>query len=335
MEDNAMRDEILKIAMRFQIVSDLDFEGAVSISDVLKVLNNIYKSYQKFIEVEFFKNDNLKKAYQKNETYLKTIQKDLELLIVDLQYGSFETAVAPHFNTNGCELFTNDIKEWKQEKYSFYRDKIFTGNFEDINYQKEIEDYYTKEERAQIFNPLFNSIKEAKHYRVNIKNSDGVIQKALDLPDKFNFDFFTPEIYKPKEKDYRTCQVFMQIAKDDDNYDIKKGNIKKVLYIEELEHDTYPFKPDIIKYENLIYNLKQKLDCVVIYEDDSYIISNDLLEIRVWGDTREEAVDAFCFTFSALYQNFAKESDEMLTEKAKIIKSTLLNIVKGEYSDEN
>ena len=138
-----------------------------------------------------------------------------------------------------------------------------------------------------------------------------------------------------KLKDYRTFQVFMQIANDNVIYDIKKGNIKKILYFEELEHDTYPYKPDIIKYENLIYNLKQKLDCNVLYEDGSYIITNDLLEIRVWGDTREEAVDAFCFTFSALYQNFAKESDEKLTEKAKLIKAKLLNIVKGEYSDEN
>lgn len=105
--------------------------------------------------------------------------------------------------------------------------------------------------------------------------------------------------------------------------------------IEELEHDTYPYKPDIIKFDNVIYNLKEKLDCDVVFEDDNYIITNDFLDITVWGNTRDDAEQAFCFAFSALYQNFAMEVDKKLTEEAQKTKAKLLSIVKGAYSDEN
>ncbi len=330
-----MREELLKIAMRFQIESDLGFDGAVSIADVLKVLNNVYRSYQNFIEIEFFKNENLTKAYHKNDSVLKTIKKDLDLLVVDLKYGSFDTALAPVINNNGSTLFKDEINEWKNKSYSYYKDNIFTGDFDNLKYIKGLEHLYSEDERAKIFAPLFSSVREAKHYKVNIKNSEGNVQKRLVLPEESIISFYTPKIERPKEKDYKTIQAYMQVAKEGDGYDLKKGNIKKIYYLEELEHDTYPYKPDIIKFDNIIYNLKEKLDCNVAFEDDNYILTNELFDITVWGDTREEAENAFCFTFSALYQNFAKESDDKLTEEAKTIKERLLQLVKGEYSDEN
>ena len=95
-----------------------------------------------------------------------------------------------------------------------------------------------------------------------------------------------------------------------------------------------PYMPDVIKFDDTIYNLSEKLDCSVIFEDDNYIISNEKFDLTVWGDTREEAEQAFCFAFSALYQNFAKEQNENLSDKAREIKTELLKIVKAEYIHE-
>jgi hypothetical protein len=105
-------------------------------------------------------------------------------------------------------------------------------------------------------------------------------------------------------------------------------------FVYEHEHNTYPYKPDVIKFDKNIYDLSEKLDCKVIFEDNNYIISNDKFDLCVWGETREEAEQAFNFAFSALFQNFAKEYDENLSLEAKKIKNRLLKIVKAKYSHE-
>lgn len=106
------------------------------------------------------------------------------------------------------------------------------------------------------------------------------------------------------------------------------GKEKKASEAIDLEHDTYPFKPNIIRYDNFIFVLNSRLECVVDYEDDSYAIKNTLLDISVWGDTREEAETAFAFSFYALYENFAVENDAKLSKESKDLKTKLLKLVK-------
>ena len=96
----------------------------------------------------------------------------------------------------------------------------------------------------------------------------------------------------------------------------------------DLKQDTYPFKPNVIRYGNSVFVLNDKLDCIVDYEDDSFSIKNELLDINVWGDTREEAETAFSFSFYALYENFALEIDAKLSLESRELKKKLLKIVK-------
>jgi hypothetical protein len=105
-------------------------------------------------------------------------------------------------------------------------------------------------------------------------------------------------------------------------------------FLYESEYNTYPYKPDVIKFDEKIYDLSEKLDCSVFFEDNNYIIVNEKFDLSVWGETREEAEQAFNFAFSALFQNFAKENDDNLSNTAKKIKDRLLKIVKAEYSYE-
>ena len=106
------------------------------------------------------------------------------------------------------------------------------------------------------------------------------------------------------------------------------GKEKTMSEVIDLEHDTYPFKPNVIRYDNFIFVLNDRLECVVDYEDDSYAIKNTLLDISVWGDTREEAETAFAFSFYALYENFAVENDAKLSKESKDLKTKLLKLVK-------
>ena len=100
------------------------------------------------------------------------------------------------------------------------------------------------------------------------------------------------------------------------------------LLIVELEHETYPYRPTNIAFENTVYILNKRLDCQVDFEDEMYIIRNSEFDITVWGETREETENAFSFTFHSLYQNFAVEKDEKLSRESQLLKKNLLNIVK-------
>jgi hypothetical protein len=103
--------------------------------------------------------------------------------------------------------------------------------------------------------------------------------------------------------------------------------METTILLEELVKDIYPFKPKIIVWENRIYLLSEKLECSVEYKEDNYIIRNDEFDITVWGETREEAEDAFAFAFDALFNNFANEKDDNLTVQSQILKKKLNNIV--------
>ena len=101
------------------------------------------------------------------------------------------------------------------------------------------------------------------------------------------------------------------------------GKSSKKISIDE----TYPFRPQYLKFNDTNYILREKLNGIVSLEEGYYSIANELLDIIAWGKTRDEAEEAFAFTFHSLYENFAKEEDKKLTPKAKRLKQTLQHLV--------
>ncbi|MDP2113094.1 MAG: hypothetical protein Q8K69_03435, partial [Bacteroidota bacterium] len=117
--------------------------------------------------------------------------------------------------------------------------------------------------------------------------------------------------------------------KQGDKFNLNQRNLKEILYLEELEHDTYPFKPDLIKFQNIIFVLSKNLECIVEFEDDNYIIKNEELDLIVWGETRKEVEDAFNFSFYSLYTNYFLEDDSKLSDGAIRLKNGLKTIIKS------
>jgi hypothetical protein len=150
-------------------------------------------------------------------------------------------------------------------------------------------------------------------------------------PSKGLYHFYVPKLEKkavPSSSEYKTVQFYAQVRKGEDGYNLVKKNIKQVYFFEELEHETYPFKPSSIVFENTAYDLHKRIECQVDFEDDMYMIQNQDFDITVWGQSRAEAEFSFAFTFHSLYQNFALEDDNKLSTNAKKLKQKLLEIVK-------
>jgi hypothetical protein len=318
-------DKILKklqdLAIKLQIEPLLTVEHAAKVNTIIKVLQDFNKSYTNYFEIEFSKNESFQKIVASKPHVFEAIKEDLELLAVDVNFGSFEISISPNLASRQITLFNDEVEHWKKEKYLDYKENIVYADYDSSGYINELTKKYTDDERHKIFQPLFSSVGDGKNYRLNLKNNKGNVQKVLYLPKKELLPIY---VAKPEKRlsisDEKTIMAFMKIKKEDGEVNLKKSAIKKVYYLEELEHDTYPYKPDIIKIDDTVILLKEKLGCEVEFTDDLYYIKYSPLDICVWGNTREEAEEAFNFSFNTLYEDFAKEHDKNLTVKAKDLK---------------
>lgn len=326
-----MLDELRDIAFRFQIDPKGTVGHAAKLYSVITVLQGIYQSYTNYLKVEFLRNDQFAKAYDNNSKVFDTIREDLELLIVDLKFSSFEAAVAPDL-TGTPTMFTDEVNQWKRETFQEYKTGILYADFEAPDYFNRAFRHYSSEERLQIYRPLFAIVAPDRPYRVNLIGASGQ-KTVLKQPAKGLLDLYVPKLGQARLSNStaatKIVQVYARMDKDDEGYRFNKKTMKEIVYYEELLHDTYPFKPNLINFDDVTYVLNQRLNCEVSYEDETYIIANDLLDITVWGDTRDEAETAFSFAFRSLYVNYAEETDEQLSQEAKLLKSTLLSLVKS------
>lgn len=323
-----MLDELKNIAFRFQIDPKGTVGHAAKLYSVITVLQGIHLSYLNFLKVEFLRNDQFAKAYENNTKVFDTIREDLELLIVDLKFSSFEAAIAPDL-TEAPTLFTNEVNQWKRSTFLDYKNNVLYADFEEPKYFQNTIKHYSDEERLLIYRPLFAVVGPDKSYRVNLIGAKGKKQ-ILRQPDKVLLDVYLPrrERSTSSPADTKIVQFYARMAKEGDSYRFNRNTLKDVVYYEELSHETYPYKPDVINFEETTYVLNQRLTCEVTFDDETYFIHNDLLDITVWADSRDEAETAFAFAFSSLYINYVTEKDEQLSEEAKALKSTLLNLVK-------
>ncbi|MDP3432659.1 MAG: hypothetical protein Q8T04_06810 [Bacteroidota bacterium] len=325
-----MIEKLKDIAFRIHIDPLKTVEHAAKVETVIKVLSDIYQSYNNYLEIEFLRNEEFRKVFESNKKVLDTIKEELSLLVVDLNFSSFEAALAPNIIELQSPIFKNEVLEWKRETYDKYKNSIISGDFDNPNYLLKIVKRYNDEERVKIFKPLFSSFGDGKEYRINIKDKNHKILKTLIQPEK-NKEFFIPKISVEKIDlpEYSTVQVFAKIRKQGDKFNLNQRNLKEILYLEELEHDTYPFKPDLIKFQNIIFVLSKNLECIVEFEDDNYIIKNEELDLIVWGETRKEVEDAFNFSFYSLYTNYFLEDDSKLSDGAIRLKNGLKTIIKS------
>lgn len=324
-----MIEKLKDIAFRIHIEPLKTVENATKVKTVIKVLSDIYESYNNYLEIEFAKNETFRKALESNNKVFETIKEDLSLLIVDLNFGSFEAALAPDLLNQQTEMFSNEVLDWKKETFNEYKEDIIFGDYENVHYIKKVTKKYNVIEREKIFKPLFSSIGNGKEYRINLKDTHHNIVKNLIQPETSKQYYISKNQVKNIEStDYSTVQIFAKVKKLGDTLEINKKDIKEVLFSEVLEHDTYPFKPEIINYQETIFVLNKNLNCIVEFEKGIYFIKNEELDLVVWGDSRKEAEAAFSFGFYSLYLNYYLEENTCLSDEAILLKEKIISLIK-------
>jgi hypothetical protein len=88
------------------------------------------------------------------------------------------------------------------------------------------------------------------------------------------------------------------------------------------------FSPTVLRFDDMIFLLEQKLPCDTIFSGEGCVIANRELGIHVWGETREEAERAFSYQFYMLYHRYYSRENDELNDKGKRIKKQMERLVK-------
>lgn len=327
MEENTLLNELREIALRIQIDPKESIGHAAKLDSILKVLSQIKKSYENFLEIELTKNEEFNRISKNSSSILEFLLQELELIAVDVDFGSFEIALAPDVVQKGKILFSDFAMELKESSFKSYKELI-NGDFRDLKYMSAIGNKYTEEERRKIYKPIFNLT--SPDYKVNIKDRDGKVARTIVRPSKEKQRFYLPRVPRELVEDdtSKTVLAYVDVNKEGEEIKLSTRNIKKIHYVEELEHDTYPFTPIEIVFEDFIVEFHERLKCEVTYEDDLYFVANEDLGITAWGESRELAEEAFRFNVYSIYKNFYSEAEENLSNDAIELKELLFRITK-------
>lgn len=327
-----------QIAMRFKIDTRDTVGDAARLPTLITVLQKINKSYQNFLQIELAKDAELRVLFAGNKNAVAAMLESLELLVVNLEFSSAAVSVAPNIADEMGGIFASKVREWEETTYRRYRDVILQGNYEAEDYLGEIGERYTDEERAAIFKPLFEATAGPKSdYVLEVTTEARPEPQVLEKPDPGVIEaFYWAEHGKKKgaEDALSTVQAFVRVKKGrDGSIDLNKRTIKRIIFVEEMEHDTYPYKTDVIRFDGIIYSLTERIECEVRWEEDMYVMQYEPLKMLVWGGTREELEEAFAFHFHGLYVNYALAPDSELTEGAVALKNQLLHLVKSTFAE--
>jgi hypothetical protein len=106
------------------------------------------------------------------------------------------------------------------------------------------------------------------------------------------------------------------------------NNLFNITKKENLEHTNSLFFDEVKCGKNRI-QLKHNIAIDVVYTDDYLEGQNEELNIFLAAHDIEQLRSDFQEEFFVMWDVYSKEPDEKLTKKAKEIKDTILNLVKG------
>lgn len=298
---------------------------------VTNFLNHLLESYSNYLNIEIQKDADIQKKMQSVKGFKESVKKDMALVIVDLKYSSFDVAFCPNLDKD-LSMFPSRYSEWKKQIFEYFRDNIFSANLDNIEYIKNIREKYTKDERDKIFRPLIKAFRSP--HKILVKTPKIADPIYLQPPHRDNEYVYIPiSREKQKEENSTFVNALLKVSKTGEIID--KKSIENIISVTPISEDLQPYNTTEIAYEEYSFIFKHEFIAICRKEGDYYFFEYDDLNISVWGETREEAIDAFNFTFYATYLNYGIESDDKLSHGARKLKSKIINLIKEVRQIEN
>lgn len=324
-------DKIRTSALYVKLNSIEKFSGGVDLDSLLKVLHALNQSYHSFLESNYL---HLRKISDVKtiKSEVNRIQKDSDLIIVDLKFESFGAAISPNTITTSTEIKNFEIVDFKSTSFTLFKEEVIFSDYNSDDFLKRIKKKYSESERSKIFAPIINDIVTNKNIKLVVGTKTQPQKKVFrKIRNEKAYVVLAPKIETRKDDTgEKLVKAYMTVSKDTDLFGAKSLKAKKLQYIKEIEADTYPFATKHIEYNDETIQLKTEIEAEVEYSKDGklYSISYENLDINVWGETRKDAEESFHFMFYQLYQVYFNEIDENLTPEAIKLKEKLHSLIK-------
>lgn len=308
-------DVLREKSITVRIESEENVGSVPAVASVIKVLKQVQESFSNFMKIEFLKNKAFKKVYSKNRKVLETFLEGIELLVVDSQKKGLQYALAPDIIERSNPIFTDEILEWKVERFEFFKKHIFNCDFSKLSFKQFIAEKYNEAEIELIFRPLIKATDSDTFTITAISPITGKPLVILPRLSKREKSFYIQKNKKKVEKEEKLIRGYFKVntivGQEAPTDKLKKTAIKEILDFEYLEHPIYPLKLDTIRYKDTetIIVLNQQLRAEVTFKNDKYYIDEPLFGIKVNGETREEAEEMFQKSFYRLYRKFYHVQD--------------------------
>lgn len=317
-------------ALHIKLEADKQFGGAVDIQSLLKALEAIKNSYDSYLDAEL--RSMVKGKFTKvAEKELKALKEESSLLVVDLNFASFGAALAPNSVTvSGKYTQIPDAFKAKENVFNSYKEDAFFADHNDPKVIDRIASKFTPEERASIFSPLYRNIFGAKGFTFNVGRTATSLAPVKRKVSEKNLERLMPKAVKgPAAEPEKLVLMYATVEGDPDLFGERKLKIKKTHAVQEMLRDTYPYQPLQVVHggAKVVFNKPITATVEFVEDEEIYIVTYPDANITAWGDTREEAVEAFNFTFIQTVKTYLNEDNANLTPKAIALKKYLGSII--------
>lgn len=319
-------EELRKLALYFKLETP-KYGGAIDVESLAKVLRSVNASFQNYFDAEL-RTTYVGKITSRVDQEIRALKEEANLLIVDLRFASFEAAVSPNsVTTSSLFNYFKEPGELKKKIFKSYEDEIFYSDLNEPKTIEKLERKFSQEERSAIFKPLDETVFHPTRYSFKYGKSFNDLKRSFK-PIK---EEVVKKLIPPSVKQSRTETLYKVYVVTEGEMDLfgPRPKIKKMLATEKMERADYPLQLHKIRYDGIEVFLKNILNADVSFDDEEklYYISYPDLNILVWGADRNEADEAFQFSFISLIQNIYNEDDGNLTNKAKEIKKKLTELI--------
>jgi hypothetical protein len=321
--DNEQLERLREIAFFLRVAPRNRKDHAVAVEVLISMLSSLQESYARYAEILF------RHEFTSSTQAAKKMDNDqFPLMVVDLKYESFGAALAiDYISESKYDSFMKGRSlTWKKQSFLNFKEDVLDTDLNSIENRNNIKSKFTDDERRAIYGPIFRSIHRATDYRIIVKPTNNGRERQLrDLPDAIKGEI-TPAAEDKTQQKPKTRFVKGYLEVDESDQIISKKSIRKILATTPVPLEGLPYFTSKISLPgDITIHLRELIEVDVKQDEEGFQLMYEPLDINVWGDTREDAEEAFNFTFISLFETYGKEDDENLTEEAQELKQSLLN----------
>ncbi len=268
------------------------YSRAIVIDYITEFLRNIQTCFSKFSEINFRQTFSLDDFVNYDKTF-SAFKKDTKALCVDLRFKSFGVSVAIDTSVQNYQSISGEkFYSFKKNLLSDFTNEILLADYNNIAYHDHVTNKYSESERALIFSPIVDMLKENSKYKISIMNNDfsKVIKSCPTINKK------SAAILKPMQLELEQEEIIDPILKRTlEIYHSPKKKGEKIL-TENLEYAEFK-----VILENLTYS-----------EGELFFIYP--YELKIIFDKGQFVIDDFKFKVNVDDNNF-KELQKKFAEK--------------------